>query len=114
MTDPLAADSVEDPQALVDRYEAGAVRDPDSTDEPGKFWWSLLQAEPESRLRVIARCAEAGWVGPNSVAYLASVLELAEGASWDDVTAAVRALKAASEQEETPEPEPGAGGVANA
>ncbi len=103
-----------DLEALVARYEAGAVRDPDSADESGKFWWSLLQSDPDSRLRVIARCAEAGWVGPNSVAYLASVLELDEGVSWDDVVAAVRALKAASEPAD-PEPEPGdGGGVANA
>lgn len=99
MSDPLPASTIEELQALIDRYEAGAERDPDSTDERGKFWWSLLHAEPESRLRVVARCAEAGWVGPNSVTYLASVLELPEGASWDDVTAAVRALKAASNQE---------------
>ena len=107
MSDPLQTDGTEETQAPLERYEAGAVRDPGSTDERGKFWWALLQSDPDSRLRVIARCAEAGWVGPDSVAYLASVLELPDGASWDDVVAAVRVLKAASEQEEPPEPEPG-------
>lgn len=101
MTDPLATGSTDETQALLERYEAGAVRDPDSTDERGKFWWSLLQSDPDSRLRVVARCAEAGWVGPNSVAYLASVLELPEGASWDDVVAAARSLKTDTEHGNT-------------
>lgn len=96
----------------VARYEAGAVQDPNSEDERGKFWWNLLNAEPDSRLRVIARCAEAGWVGPNSVAYLVSILELPEGAGWDQVTAAVRALKAAAEPDPGPDPEQPPGGGA--
>lgn len=98
--------SPETPEQRVARYEAGALP---GDGGPGGFWWNLLQAQPEERFRMVARCTEEGWIGPNNVAYLASVLELPEGAGWDDVTAAVRALKAASEPDPDLDPEdPGA------
>lgn len=91
----------ETPEQRVARYEAGAIQ---GDGGPAGFWFNLLQAPPEERFRMVARCTEAGWVGPNSIAYLAGVLELPESAGWDDVTAAVRALVEASQPD--PEPEP--------
>lgn len=86
----------ETPEEKVARYEAGAIP---GDGGPAGFWWNLLQVQPEERFRMVARCTDAGWVGPNSVAYLASVLQLPEGAGWDDITAKARELM-------TPDPEP--------
>jgi hypothetical protein len=82
--------------ALIERYEAGAVREPDGQNPAGELWWSLLQFAPEERAATLRRCYEPGWVTPQGVGYLASVLELpAEASSWDDVTRRARELKAA-------------------
>lgn len=89
----------ETPAEIIARYEAGAVRVPTPEGSAGELWWQLLNSPVEDRLGTLRRCIEPGWVSPNGVAYLASVLELPAGASWDDVTAAVRALKVASEQD---------------
>lgn len=91
----------------VARYEAGGVQDPASTDERGKFWWNLLQADPAERLRVIARCAEAGWVDPSVVGYLATVIGLPGDTPWDDIVRECRRLYALANPPAPEPPDPG-------
>lgn len=91
-------ESDESTQRLLEHYRA-------RVDGPaGDLWESLLSATPQQRAHTLARCAEPGWVDPSGVAYLARLLELDEGAGWDDVTRGVRDLirvaEAAAERED--------------
>lgn len=93
----------ETPEQRVARYEAGAIQ---GDQGPAGFWFNLLQAAPAERFRMVARCTEHGWVGPDSVAWLAGVLELPATASWDEIVAKARALVEATTPDPEPEPEP--------